>query len=67
MAELIIFTGNAHPELAKRVVDSLRIELGQAQVHKFSDGEVSVEIEENVRGKDVFIIQPTCALQTPGG
>ncbi|HJN53076.1 MAG: ribose-phosphate pyrophosphokinase [Pseudomonadales bacterium] len=61
MAELIIFTGNAHPELAKRVVDSLRIELGQAQVHKFSDGEVSVEIEENVRGKDVFIIQPTCA------
>lgn len=61
MAELIIFTGNAHPELAKRVVDSLRIELGKAKVDKFSDGEVNVEIEENVRGKDVFIIQPTCA------
>lgn len=61
MAELIIFTGNAHPALARRVVDYLRIELGSASVGKFSDGEVRVEINENVRGKDVFIIQPTCA------
>lgn len=61
MAELKIFTGNAHPELANRVVDRLRVEIGAADVSRFSDGEVSVEINENVRGKDVFIIQPTCA------
>ena len=60
MAELKIFTGNAHPVLASRVSDRLRIDLGDAQVGRFSDGEVSVEIIENVRGKDVFIIQPTC-------
>ena len=61
MAELKIFTGNAHPELALRVVDRLRMDLGSADVGQFSDGEVSVEIHDNVRGKDVFIIQPTCA------
>lgn len=61
MAELKIFTGNAHPTLARRVVECLRIELGNASVGKFSDGEINVEIQENVRGKDVFIIQPTCA------
>jgi ribose-phosphate pyrophosphokinase len=61
VAELKIFSGNAHRELADRVVDRLRMDLGSADVGKFSDGEVSVEIHENVRGKDVFIIQPTCA------
>jgi len=61
MAELKIFTGNAHPVLANRVVDRLRMELGTANVGRFSDGEVSVEINDNVRGKDCFIIQPTCA------
>ena len=61
MAELKIFAGNAHPALADRVVDRLRVEIGAAEVSRFSDGEVSVEINENVRGKDVFIIQPTCA------
>lgn len=61
MGELKIFAGNAHPVLANRVTDRLRMELGQAKVDRFSDGEVSVEIHENVRGKDVFIIQPTCA------
>jgi len=61
VAELKIFSGNAHPTLARRVVDRLRIELGVATVGMFSDGEISVEMEENVRGKDVFIIQPTCA------
>ncbi|MDG1206037.1 MAG: ribose-phosphate pyrophosphokinase [Pseudomonadales bacterium] len=61
MAELKIFTGNAHRVLASRVTDRLRIELGDAEVSRFSDGEVSVEIQDNVRGKDVFIIQPTCA------
>lgn len=61
MAELKIFTGNAHRVLANRVVDRLRMDLGNASVSRFSDGEVCVEIEDNVRGKDVFIIQPTCA------
>ncbi len=61
MAELKIFTGNAHRALATRVVDRLRMDLGAADVGQFSDGEIAVEIHENVRGKDVFIIQPTCA------
>jgi ribose-phosphate pyrophosphokinase len=61
VAELKIFTGNAHRALASRVVDRLRMDMGSANVGRFSDGEVSVEISENVRGKDVFIIQPTCA------
>ncbi len=61
MGELKIFTGNAHRALASRVVDRLRMDMGSASVGRFSDGEVSVEIHENVRGKDVFIIQPTCA------
>ena len=61
MAELKIFSGNAHRELATRVVDRLRMDLGAAHVGRFSDGEVAVEIHDNVRGKDVFVIQPTCA------
>nr|WP_276613240.1 ribose-phosphate pyrophosphokinase [Nitrincola schmidtii] len=58
---MMIFTGNANPELALKVVERLDIPLGKADVGRFSDGEVSVEIQENVRGKDVFIIQSTCA------
>lgn len=61
MPYLAIFTGNAHPELAKTVADHLHIPLGKADVTRFSDGEIAVEINENVRGKDVFILQPTCA------
>ena len=61
MPYLAIFTGNAHPELAKTVADHLHIPLGKADVARFSDGEIAVEINENVRGKDVFILQPTCA------
>ena len=61
MAELKIFSGNAHPKLAARVVEQLQMELGAAEVGRFSDGEISVHLQENVRGKDVFIIQPTCA------
>ena len=56
----MVFTGNANPELAKAITGHLDISLGQASVTCFSDGEISVEIRENVRGKDVFIIQPTC-------
>jgi len=61
MSKMMVFTGNANPELAKQVVDNLRLPMGNAKVDKFSDGEITVEINENVRGKDVFIIQPTCA------
>jgi|TARA_B100001063_G_scaffold53425_1_gene47425 ribose-phosphate pyrophosphokinase len=56
----MVFTGNANPKLAKLVVERLDIPLGEMSVGKFSDGEITVEINENVRGKDVFIIQPTC-------
>lgn len=58
---MMVFTGNANPQLAKEVVDTLGLSLGKAVVGKFSDGEVMVEIMDNVRGKDVFIVQPTCA------
>lgn len=57
---LMIFTGNANPEFARKVADCLDIQLGKAVVTKFSDGEVSVSLLENVRGSDVFILQPTC-------
>nr|WP_296985686.1 MULTISPECIES: ribose-phosphate pyrophosphokinase [unclassified Thalassolituus] len=57
----MVFTGNANPELAKLVVERLDIPMGDAVVGKFSDGESTIELNENVRGKDVFIIQPTCA------
>ena len=54
-----IFTGNSHPELAKEIADLLGIPLGQAKVSTFSDGEISVDISETVRGCDVFIVQST--------
>lgn len=54
------FTGNAHRELAKEIADYLQIPVGDATVTKFSDGEIMVHIHENVRGSDVFILQPTC-------
>src|SRR5699024_7051629 len=57
---LMVFTGNANPALAKDVAGYLRVPLGKATVGAFSDGECQVEIEENVRGRDVFVIQPTC-------
>jgi ribose-phosphate pyrophosphokinase len=56
----MVFTGNANPDLTRTIVQHLDIPLGSAAVGVFSDGEISVEISENVRGKDVFIIQPTC-------
>lgn len=58
---LMVFTGNANPKLAEAVVKHLNIPLGKALVGRFSDGEVQVEIQENVRGKHVFILQSTCA------
>ena len=58
--KLKIFTGNANPELAKEIVEYLGLELGKAFVGKFNNGEIQVMIDESVRGKDVFVIQPTC-------
>ncbi len=58
--QMMVFTGNANPELAKKVVEHLGLKLGDATVGRFSDGEVMISINENVRGKDVFLIQPTC-------
>jgi ribose-phosphate pyrophosphokinase len=58
---LLVFTGNANRPLAKAVAKELGIGLGKALVGRFSDGEVQIEIEENVRGQDVFVLQPTCA------
>ncbi|MCU0842259.1 MAG: ribose-phosphate pyrophosphokinase [Thiobacillaceae bacterium] len=57
---LMVFTGNANPRLAEDVVRHLNIHLGRATVGRFSDGEIMVEILENVRGKDVFVLQSTC-------
>jgi ribose-phosphate pyrophosphokinase len=58
---LKVFTGNANPGLAQAICDYLDVELGRADVRQFSDGETNVELGENVRGMDVFVIQPTCA------
>ena len=58
---MMIFSGSSNPALAERVVSELRIDLGRAKVGRFSDGEVNVEVHENVRGCDAFILQSTCA------
>ena len=56
----VLFTGNANPVLAQEIASHLGIELGKAMVDRFSDGEVTVEIRQNVRARDVFVLQPTC-------
>ncbi|NRA69721.1 MAG: ribose-phosphate pyrophosphokinase [Gammaproteobacteria bacterium] len=61
MPDIKIFAGNAIPELATKVADRLFLKLGDATVGRFSDGEISVQINENVRGADVFILQSTCS------
>jgi ribose-phosphate pyrophosphokinase len=58
--QMAVFTGNANPALAQEIARHLMIPLGRAYVGRFSDGEVTVELMENVRGRDVFIVQPTC-------
>ncbi len=60
MNKLRIFSGNANVQLAKKICEFLDIELGRANVGKFSDGEIQVEIQESVRGMDIFVVQPTC-------
>lgn len=61
MQDYRIFTGNAHKEFSKQVAKVLDIQISQAEVGRFSDGEISIRLCESVRGKDVFVIQPTCA------
>lgn len=61
MSTMMIFTGNANPELALKISNHLQLPIGKATVGTFSDGETMVEILENVRGRDVFILQSTCA------
>ncbi|MCG6892785.1 MAG: ribose-phosphate pyrophosphokinase [Desulfobacteraceae bacterium] len=60
MSKLAIFSGNSNPRLAERICNYLNLPLGGAKVKTFSDGEVQIEIDENVRAKDVFVIQSTC-------
>ncbi len=60
LKDMMIFTGNANPDLAKDICGYFQIPLNVAEVKRFSDGEIFVEIAENVRGRDIFIIQPTC-------
>ncbi|MBF0493690.1 MAG: ribose-phosphate pyrophosphokinase [Candidatus Omnitrophica bacterium] len=60
MNNIMVLTGNGHPELAKAVAGELGITLGDCYVSRFSDGETHVVINDNVRGKDIFIVQPTC-------
>ncbi|MGZ8191381.1 MAG: ribose-phosphate diphosphokinase [Methylococcaceae bacterium] len=58
---MMVFSGNANLALSEGIVKKLNMRLGMATVGRFSDGEIAVEIEENVRGKDVFVVQPTCS------
>ncbi len=57
----VLFTGNANPVLAQEIATHLGVDLGKASVGRFSDGEVTVEIRQNVRARDVFVVQPTCS------
>src|SRR5918999_418855 len=59
--ELKLFSGSAHPELAREIAQHLGLPLGQCRLRRFPDTEVSFQIDENIRGTDVFIVQPTCA------
>jgi ribose-phosphate pyrophosphokinase len=60
MDKIAVFSGNAHPELAKNICKYLKVKLSDVLVTRFSEGEIRVKVNENVRGKDVFVIQPTC-------
>jgi len=60
MNDFTVFTGNSNPVLAKKICKYLGVQLGGAKVKTFSDGEIQIEIEETVRGKDIFIVQSTC-------
>jgi ribose-phosphate pyrophosphokinase len=59
--ELKVFSGSAHPELSREIAAFLGVQVGQARLRRFPDSEVSFQIDENIRGTDVFVVQPTCA------
>jgi len=59
VTQLILFSGNANPKLAQEIAEYLGVPMGVADVSQFSDGEVYVQLNENVRGADVFVVQPT--------
>ena len=61
MSDFIIFAGNSNPDLAKKICDYLNVPLGGEKVKRFSDGEIQIEIDENVRARDIFVIQSTCS------
>ena len=61
LSSMMVFSGNANPKLSQAIASNLKLPLGKAAVDKFSDGEIMVDIGENVRGRDVYVIQPTCA------
>ena len=61
MEDFVIFTGNSNPELARKICKYLNVQLGDAKVKTFSDGEIQIEVDENVRSKDVFVVQSTCS------
>ena len=65
VGDLKIFSGSAHPHLTKEIADFLGIPLGQARLRRFPDSEVSFQIDENIRGADVFIVQPTSSPVDP--
>ena len=62
--ELKVFSGSAHPGLAREIADFLGVSPGQARLRRFPDSEISFQIDENIRGTDVFVVQPTCATQS---
>src|SRR5262245_3172517 len=64
--ELKVFSGSAHPELTREIAAYLGAQPGQARLRRFPDTEVSFQIEENIRGTDVFVVQPTCANANTG-
>ena len=61
MSDFIIFAGNSNPDLAKKICDYLNVPLGGEKVKRFSDGEIQIEIDENVRARDIFVLQSTCS------
>jgi len=60
IGELKVFSGSAHPDLTREIAEHLKIQVGQARLRRFADGEVSFQIDENIRGTDAFVVQPTC-------
>src|SRR5437868_14731290 len=62
--ELKVFSGSAHPDLAREIAGFLGVSMGQARLKRFPDTEVSFQIDENIRGTDIFVVQPTCSNGT---